>query len=204
MIHRSALTMNRLIQDLLEVSRIDRGALSLSVASVRLDTLLAEATSMLRSLALSRGIELRNAWRDETICVLADSGRVLQVLSNLVGNALKFTPEGGIVEVRASVDGDWVTIDVEDSGPGLRPEDLSRLFDRFWQADTADRRGIGLGLSIARALVEAHGGRIWVESRPGLGSTFSFTLPLAAAPDAAGAEAEAEAEPVEAAQLAAV
>ena len=113
--------------------------------------------------------------------VLADRDRLLQVFSNLVGNGLKFTPEGGRVRIRANLNGDRaVRFSVDDTGPGIPAESLPHLFELFWQA--RDRRatlGTGLGLSIARGIVEAHGGSISVESTPGEGSTFTFTVPVA-------------------------
>src|SRR5690606_29711095 len=98
--------------------------------------------------------------------VLADRDRVLQVFSNLLGNAIKFTPEGGTIRVSAESAGREVVFSVEDSGPGIAPEDLGFLFDRFWQAMNARRADAGLGLAIAKGIVEAHGGRIWVDSEP--------------------------------------
>jgi signal transduction histidine kinase len=103
------------------------------------------------------------------------------VVGNLVGNALKFTPAGGSVTLSARTGAMEVVFSVADTGPGIPPEHRSHLFDSFWQARSGDRRGVGLGLAITRGIVEAHGGRIWVESVPGAGSTFSFALPLAAA-----------------------
>jgi signal transduction histidine kinase len=111
--------------------------------------------------------------------VLADRDRVVQVLSNLLGNAHKFTPDGGAIGVRAeALDGE-VGIHVRDSGVGIAAEHLPRIFDPYWTRPNNGQRGTGLGLAIARGIVQAHGGRIWVESRVGDGSTFSFTLPLA-------------------------
>jgi signal transduction histidine kinase len=101
------------------------------------------------------------------------------VLSNLIGNALKFTPEGGRIEVRASKDRDMVVIAVKDSGPGIPAEDLERIFRPFWQAPRAARQGAGLGLAISRGIIEQHGGRLWAVSHEGSGSTFSFSLPEA-------------------------
>jgi len=113
--------------------------------------------------------------------VYADAARIQQVLSNLVGNAVKFTPRNGRVTVCAErIDGE-VRFGVIDTGPGIPPEQVPHIFGRFWQAQTSDRRGIGLGLAIAKGIVEAHNGRIWVESHVGLGSTFYFTLPTTAA-----------------------
>jgi signal transduction histidine kinase len=111
--------------------------------------------------------------------VIADAARINQVLSNLVGNAVKFTPRDGLITISAEqVDGE-VRFAVIDTGPGIPAEQLPHIFGRFWQAKSSDRRGIGLGLAIAKGIVEAHSGRIWVESSVGLGSTFYFTLPVA-------------------------
>jgi signal transduction histidine kinase len=110
--------------------------------------------------------------------VNADASRVLQVLSNLVGNAIKFTPAGGRIVVGAKRVGEKVLCSVTDTGPGIPTDKLPHIFDRFWQANHADRRGIGLGLAIAKGIVEAHGEQIWVVSEVGGGSTFLFALPL--------------------------
>jgi signal transduction histidine kinase len=110
--------------------------------------------------------------------VLADAARIQQVLSNLVGNAVKFTPRQGQITVSADLLDKEVRFAVIDTGPGIPPEQVPHIFGRFWQARSADRRGIGLGLAIAKGIVEAHSGRIWVESQVGVGSTFYFTLPI--------------------------
>ena len=102
-----------------------------------------------------------------------------QIVSNIVGNAIKFTPERGSVTIRSAANGNHVAIHVTDTGPGIAPADMEHLFDNFWQARRNDHRGVGLGLAIAKDVVEAHGGKIWCESAPGRGSTFSFTLPRA-------------------------
>jgi signal transduction histidine kinase len=104
---------------------------------------------------------------------------VLQVFGNLIGNAIKFTPKGGEIRILTSLDNGEVRFTVADSGPGIPPEHLSHVFDRYWQAKSTAKLGTGLGLSIAKGIVEAHGGRIWVESPPGYGAQFNFTLPLA-------------------------
>jgi len=111
--------------------------------------------------------------------VVADRERVLQVFTNLGGNALKFTPENGRVEIRASGRGAAVEFAVRDTGPGIASEDLPHIFDRFWQAQKTARAGAGLGLAIAKGVIEAHGGAIQVESESGRGSRFTFTLPVA-------------------------
>jgi signal transduction histidine kinase len=105
------------------------------------------------------------------------------VLSNLIENAVKFTPAGGWIRIGVARSAQQVCFSIADNGPGIRPEHLPHLFDRFWQARPADRRGTGQGLPIARGIVEAHGGRIWAESTPGQGSTFRFTVPVAPSAD---------------------
>jgi PAS domain S-box-containing protein len=172
--------MNRLIQDLLDASRIEAGQLRVHPAPLRLPPLLADAAEMVRMAAAERGVSLRVQAADGLPPVLADRDRVLQVLSNLLGNAVKFTPRGGDVLVCASSAGPGVEVSVADTGAGIPPEQLPHVFDRFWQGD-ARRKGAGLGLAIARGIVEAHGGRIRAESAPGVGSTFTFTLPAAPA-----------------------
>jgi signal transduction histidine kinase len=112
--------------------------------------------------------------------VTGDRDRLDQVLSNLLGNALKFTPAGGRVGLRAWQVDDFVQISVEDSGAGIPAQDVPHLFDRFWQGDRASRAGAGLGLAICKGIIEAHGGRIWVESTLGRGTTVHFTVPCAA------------------------
>jgi signal transduction histidine kinase/DNA-binding response OmpR family regulator len=179
-LHRSALRMNELIQDLMEITSIESGKLVLATRPERVSALLAEAGSMLRPLAQAHGLTLETRVDEGVSAVEGDSRRLLQVISNLAGNAIKFTPEGGRIEVSATLADGEVRFDVMDTGPGIAPEQLPHVFGRFWQADRGDRRGIGLGLSIARGIVEAHGGRIWVESDLGEGSTFSFTVPVAA------------------------
>ena len=110
-------------------------------------------------------------------------GRLAQVLGNVLGNAVKFTPSGGRVELRTQSKDGQAMFEVADNGPGLSAEAQTHLFERFWQARQTDRRGVGLGLPIAKGIVEAHGGRIWVESEPGKGSRFCFTLPAVASED---------------------
>src|SRR5262249_19806120 len=109
--------------------------------------------------------------------VRADYGRLLQVIGNLLTNAVKFTPAGGRVVLSAKPVAGEIVFAVSDNGPGIAPEVAGHLFERFWQARDVDRRGIGLGLAISKGIVEAHGGQIWVESKPGAGSIFSFSIP---------------------------
>jgi signal transduction histidine kinase len=145
-----------------------------------------EAHDMLAPLAGEKGIRLDCAITDGLPEVTADGGRIVQVLSNLVGNAIKFTPRDGRIVIRAEPAPGGVRISVADTGAGIPEEQLSKLFGRFWQGNPADRRGIGLGLSIAKGIVDAHGGRIWVESRVGEGTTFYFTLGTALPPLGSG------------------
>jgi signal transduction histidine kinase len=123
--------------------------------------------------------------------VLADAPRVAQVVGNLLGNALRFTPRGGRVLVQARpARSDEVMVTVRDNGPGIPAEDLPHVFDRFWRTERAGHGAAGLGLSIAKAIVEAQGGSIWVESTPGTGAAFSFTLPIALLARESGPEAQ--------------
>jgi signal transduction histidine kinase len=180
---RAADRMNRLIQDLLDVKRVESGQLALEPRAQSPAALVADAVEMLRPLAAAASLELTSDAPADLPAVLADPPRVHQVLSNLVGNAIKFTPAGGCVVLRAELLADWeVRFAVVDTGPGIPPEQLPHVFGQFWQGKRGDTRGIGLGLAIARGIVEAHGGRIWVESQVGAGSTFYFTLPAAESP----------------------
>ena len=186
MIGRSAEHMNRMIEDLLDVARVDDGQLSVELAPVAVTELIAEAMELLGPLTTERGITLRAERGDGLPPVLADRNRILQVFSNLGGNAVKFTPSGGQITLGAAADGDTATFYVADTGQGIPAEHIAHLFDRFWQASRNDRRGIGLGLAIVQGIVAQHRGRVWAESKPGEGSTFRFTLPVA--PPAASAQ----------------
>ncbi|WP_437712816.1 ATP-binding protein [Sorangium sp. So ce448] len=179
MIERAARHSNRLIADLLDVASIDARRLSILPAPHEVSDLVADATEAVRSGATGRSLSMHVEVPTDLPRVLADRDRVVQVLSNLLGNAHKFTPDGGTIGVRAeALDGE-VGIHVRDSGVGIEAEHLPRIFDPYWTRPNNRQRGTGLGLAIARGIVQAHGGRIWVESRVGDGSTFSFTLPLA-------------------------
>jgi PAS domain S-box-containing protein len=167
--------MSRLIQDLLDVARLEAGRLALNVSPQTPASILREAVDSASPEAAGHRLHMEAP--EVAPPVLADRDRLLQVFSNLLGNALKFTPAGGEIRVGARVEGEQVLFYVGDTGPGIPPESLAHIFDRFWQANRTDRRGAGLGLSIAKGIVEAHGGRLQVESEPGRGSTFSFTVP---------------------------
>ncbi len=180
-VRRATDRMNRMIQDLLDVKRMESGRLTIDARPEQPSTLINDTIDMLRPLATGSTIRLDTSIDDDLPTVYADAARIQQVLSNLVGNAVKFTPRNGRVTVCAErIDGE-VRFGVIDTGPGIPPEQVPHIFGRFWQAQTSDRRGIGLGLAIAKGIVEAHNGRIWVESHVGLGSTFYFTLPTTAA-----------------------
>jgi signal transduction histidine kinase/DNA-binding response OmpR family regulator len=177
-IHRAAERMDKLIQDLLDITRWESGQLSISPSLQPLGPVITEVVEMHRLSAGAEKIGLSLELAEPLPRAAIDAHRFHQVLSNLLGNALKFTPDGGSIVVRAQRYGiGSVMISVIDSGPGLPAEQLPHIFSRFWQAERSDRRGIGLGLAIAKGLVEAHAGEIWVESEPGSGCRFHFTIP---------------------------
>jgi signal transduction histidine kinase len=149
----------------------------LDVQDVRVDEIERQAEETFRPAAAARHIQLEMVAPDTVTLVHADPLRVSQIVGNLLGNALKFTPEQGHVTLRVVPKGEQVVFQVMDDGPGIPPADIAHLFDQFWQARRSDHRGVGLGLPIAKYLVEAHGGTMSVESTVGAGSTFSFTLP---------------------------
>jgi signal transduction histidine kinase len=176
---RSGKQMNRLIEDLLDTVRLQAGKFSLDLEDLTLASIFRQASESFRPVAEKRDIRFDIIAPGDGIVVRADPLRVSQLVGNIVGNAIKFTPEKGRVTLKAAPDGDRVLIQVTDTGPGIQPSDIPHLFDNFWQARNNDHRGVGLGLAIAKGVVEAHGGKIWCESTVGAGSTFSFTLPMA-------------------------
>jgi len=180
--------MQRLTDDLLDVARIETGSFTLQVDDYRACELFGETERLLRPMAAQRGIRLEFGETARLPRMRVDGARLIQVLGNLIGNALKFTPAGGRVDVTCTDAAEHLEIAVADTGPGIPAADLPHLFDAFWQASETDRRGIGLGLWIARSIVEAHGGRISVESREGHGTTFRFTMPRAAEAQAGEAD----------------
>jgi signal transduction histidine kinase len=198
---RAVAQMNRLINDLLDTVRLQAGRLALDLEDVLVDEIVRQARESFRPSADARQIQLETVAPDTAALVHADPLRVSQIVGNLVGNALKFTPERGRVMLRVAPQAEHVVFQVVDSGPGIAPAQIEHLFDKFWQARQSDRRGVGLGLAIAKGLVEAHGGTMSVESTVGAGSTFSFTLPAATAtpsspaPDATQLPREEQASP---------
>lgn len=182
LIHDEVGRLKRLVSDLQELSRAEAKQLVLHLAAVQPAALIAQARARLAPQYAEKGVELCAEVSPEFPLIEVDADRILQVLVNLLGNALRATPAGGRVEVRARVELAELTIEVADTGVGIAPEHLPHLFERFYRVDKARSRalgGHGIGLTISKAMVEAHGGRIWASSDgPGAGSTFGFTLPL--------------------------
>jgi signal transduction histidine kinase len=177
---RATEQMNRLIEDLLDATHIETAGLRLDLAPIDVRELMAQVNEAYRPLAQERRVAWEVSGAEAPLSVSMDASRVLQAVGNLVGNALKFTPPGGRVAVWASATPHEVAIEVSDTGPGISPEAIDRLFEPFWQAAT-DRRGVGLGLTIARGIAEAHQGRIDIKSALGNGSTFRLILPRTSA-----------------------
>jgi len=179
-VRRAVAAMGRLIQDLLDVNQIESGRLSVSPEPVDARTLLDEARPGLDLQASQNNQALEWVAPERPLMVMGDRVRIAQVLTNLTGNAIKFTPAGGRIVVELVRDGDMARFSVTDTGPGIGAEDVPRIFDRFWQAKDRPRRGgVGLGLAISHGIVKAHGGRLWVTSQRGEGSSFCFTIPRA-------------------------
>jgi PAS domain S-box-containing protein len=176
-IDASVRRMSRLVSDLLDAARIEAGHLKLEPKTVGVTDLLRETIQTFLPLVGEKKIRLDQSISPSLPMITCDKDRIIQVLSNLIDNAIKFTREGGSILVKAELQGDLVRFEVKDSGTGIAEDNLLNVFDRYWQAKQFAFRGTGLGLSIAKGLVEAHGGRIWVESRVGMGSSFYFTLP---------------------------
>jgi signal transduction histidine kinase len=177
-IQKAAERSNLLIDDLLDVARIDAGVLAVRPAACPVRPLLDEAASLITPQSLENEIDVLVRVPGDVLLVHADRNRMLQVLGNLLGNALRHTPKGGEIRLVAGRRGEnHVVISVIDTGQGITPEDQERLFDRFWRRDRTARSGAGLGLAIVKGIVEAHNGRVEVQSDVGRGSTFSVVLP---------------------------
>jgi signal transduction histidine kinase len=181
-IHSSANHLLELINDVLDLSKVEAGQVELEKISFSLREALERGVVMVRERALKNGVQLALEPDPNVEFVEADERRIRQVVFNLLSNAVKFTPAGGSVVVGSAQQNGEVLVSVKDTGPGIAPEDQERIFEEFQQTDVGaeQREGTGLGLALSRKLVELHGGRIWVESQPGHGSTFTFTLPLEA------------------------
>ena len=182
LVGKAAGRMRRMLHDLLDAAQVDAGQLRVDAVAQPAARILRQAAELHGILADDAGVRLRVEAPEEDAEVLADPERVLQVLSNLLGNAVKFTPRGGTIVLSARVRRRDVCFAVADPGPGIAPELLPHVFDRFRRGQASAGGGAGLGLAIARGIVQAHGGRIWARSRPGAGSTFRFTLPRPATP----------------------
>jgi signal transduction histidine kinase len=175
-IRRASERMNQLIGDMLDLARLAAGEVGLRLESTNCRQLLQEAGDLTSTLAEQRAIKIVTEVGPE-LPVRCDRDRILQVLQNLLDNAIKFSPVGGIVTLRSRCDAESCTFEVTDTGTGIPEEHLPLLFQNYWQAPATAALGNGLGLSIAKSIVDLHGGRIWVESLVGRGSTFFFKLP---------------------------
>jgi signal transduction histidine kinase len=191
---RSAQQMNKLLEDLMDVARIEGGRLSVEREPLPVADLLEEIYETFRPQARERELEIRPELAQQEATLHGDRWRLLQVLSNLVGNAIRVTPAGGLIRVGANDPGNGhMRLYVADTGPGIAEDDLPQLFQPFFQSRHTARGGAGLGLAIARGIVEAHDGEIRVESRLGEGATFYLDLPIEA--PAPKPEPEPEAPP---------
>jgi signal transduction histidine kinase len=181
-LYEEVMLLNRLVDDLQDLALAEAGQLPLERRPVEVSEVARMATEAIRPQVEARGLELSLDLPSDLPPVAADPHRIGQVLRNLFNNALEFTPHGGQITLTARLDGTWVCLEVSDSGPGIAPEQLPFVFERFYRADSSRARatgGAGLGLAIVKQLVEAHGGRVWVKSTSGAGSLFGFTLPVA-------------------------
>lgn len=179
-IQRSGARMNRLIGDLVDVASIHAGTLAVARREQSAAPVVAEAVEMFQAQAAARGIRLVTTLVPPPTVAAFDPARLLQVLINLLGNALKFTPRNGTVVVRVEAVDRELRFSVSDTGPGIPADKLEAIFDRYLQVRSGDRRGVGLGLYISRCIVQGHGGRIWASNGAGGGATVSFALPLKA------------------------
>ena len=176
-IQRYAARMKRLIDDLTDIVSIDSGKLAVAPLHGNLAPTISEAVVSMSAAAAAKNISLDHTHPDAPLPALFDSHRVMQVLTNLMANAIKFTPAGGKIRIDCEHSDDTARVSVVDTGVGVAPELLEAIFERYRQVATSERRGLGLGLYISRCLVEAQRGKIWAESIVGTGTTVSFTLP---------------------------
>ena len=179
-IHASGQHLLSLINDILDLSKIEAGRMELELADFDLPTAIENALILVRERAIRRGIRLSCTIDERLGMIGGDERKVKQVLLNLLSNALKFTPEGGRIDVGARLHGLMAEISVTDTGIGIALEDHAAVFEEFRQVGTADKKaeGTGLGLALSRKFIELHGGRVWLKSQVGQGSTFTFTIPL--------------------------
>ncbi len=187
-IYASGQHLLSLINDILDLSKIEAGRMELEPTDFDLPSAIDNALTLVRERAGRRGITLGREVDQRVGTIRADERKVKQILLNLLSNALKFTPEGGRIDVRAAADDALVEVSVADTGVGIAPEDQEAVFEEFRQVGTADKKveGTGLGLALSRKFIELHGGRIWVKSQVGMGSTFTFTIPVRREPGERG------------------
>jgi signal transduction histidine kinase len=172
-------SMNALIEDLLSLASIESGSLPIKQQVFEASTLAEEAHQMLQMLAQPKKITVNYQFLSPPALLEADYQKLLRVLSNFIGNAVKFTPEQGEIKLRVEAgQGEQLIFAVSDTGPGIAPENLQHVFNQFWQAQATAHQGSGLGLAIAKGIIDAHSGEIWVESQLGQGATFYFSVPL--------------------------
>jgi len=176
---RSTTMMQRLISDLLDFGTIQAGTLKIEQASVPVSIIVATAMESMSPRAKEKKQHLRLEISDDIPDIFCDQGRIVQVLWNLIGNAIKFTPNEGVIIINAFADAKVVQFTITDSGPGLEAHELAKVFERFWQSGKSAKSSAGLGLAISKGLVEAHGGKIWVESEKNHGCSFHFVIPIA-------------------------
>jgi signal transduction histidine kinase len=176
-IQRMTARINRLVGDLLDVTSIESGRFAIAPVQHDARGLLKEALDAFEAAAAAKHIALVGTTTTDPMIADFDRDRIFQVMANLLSNAIKFTEEGGRVAVRGERVAGQLRFSVSDTGVGMAEDELERIFERFWQIQKDDRRGLGLGLFISRCIIESHGGKLWAESRPGEGSTFHFTLP---------------------------
>jgi signal transduction histidine kinase len=179
-IYASGQHLLSLINDILDLSKIEAGRMELELADFDLPAAIENALILVRERAGRRGIALHQAVNLRLGPIRGDERKIKQVLLNILSNALKFTPEGGRIGVRAGLADGMAEISVADTGVGIAPEDQEAVFEEFRQVGTAAKKveGTGLGLALSRKFIELHGGRIWVQSQVGVGSTFTFTIPV--------------------------
>ena len=177
-IQRSAKQMKRLIENLLSTASIEAKHVLIERQMNAVGPLIQEALEIMQPLAARNDIDLTTEVADDISPIFADRERTMQVFANLIGNAIKFSSAGRTISIRAAKFEDCVQFSVEDAGPGIPEDQLTRIFHRFWQVPGTAGKGTGLGLFIVKGIVEAHGGKVWAKSKVGVGTTFFFTLPV--------------------------
>jgi len=185
-IHNEAERLTRMINDLLDLSKIEAGRLELHPEHLQLEAAFSRAIATTHPLLAEKGLVVESTIEETLSPVCADADWLHQVLTNLLANAVKFSPEGGSIHLGGKRREDFALISVADEGPGIPPDRLEQVFERFHQLRDPQKShplGTGLGLTISREIVERMGGKIWVESKPGAGAVFYFTIPLATESD---------------------